>query len=241
MPTLLLTRAEAQNDSLVQSLHAPGAADLRIVVSPLIQIADLNAPMPDLGGRPCRGLIFTSANSIPWAKAQSGLAGLPAFCVGDRTAAAARAAGFEARQAGKDAAELLATVQRLRPPGPLILPHGVHTRGAVAETLNSAGIETIPVTVYDQVACALTAEAVAALQGDAMVIAPVYSPRTAALLRAALAAIDRRAPLALIAISPAAAEPLGELSNAGMELAQRPDGSAMRDAVAARIAAGCLP
>ena len=66
------------------------------------------------------------------------------------------------------------------------------------------------------------------LQGDGPVIAPVFSPRSGLVLSRELARIGHRAPLHVVAISPAAA---AALPPHNLTIADHPDAAAMAQAV----------
>jgi uroporphyrinogen-III synthase len=95
---LLVTRPQQDAERTAAALSRQGH---QVEIAPLMRIA----PVADaaLGAGSWSGLIFTSANAV---RAVEGLAsaatlcGLPAFAVGERTAAAARAAGFRNVVAG---------------------------------------------------------------------------------------------------------------------------------------------
>ena len=78
----------------------------------------------------------------------------------------------------------------------------------------------------------LTADARAVLAGDAPVLLPVFSPRTAALLASAG---PFAAPLHLVAMSGAVDAALGGLPCASRTVAARPDARAMAAACLARM------
>ena len=105
MIPLLMTRPEPAARRFVVELLAalpPSlAGTLRPVYAPLMRIDPL--PVADLPGDP-GGVIFTSANGVACAGID---AGPPAYCVGARTAAAARAAGWDVRLTCPDAAALV--------------------------------------------------------------------------------------------------------------------------------------
>ena len=217
-PVLLLTRPEADARRFEARVRALAPGDWRAVVSPLLEIVPLAEPAAP-GGVP----VFTSAHAVFFAGSGGGR---PAWCVGPRTAAEARAAGWAPREGGGDAEALLAAIHA-SPPEPLIHPRGVHARGDLAARLRAAGREVEERIVYDQRALPLTGEAQAALDGTAPVVAPVFSPRSAALLLDAVG--NPSAPFRVIAVSAAAAEPLRRWSPV---VAARPDGEAMADATA---------
>ncbi|WP_282603598.1 uroporphyrinogen-III synthase [Paracoccus sp. PARArs4] len=206
-PTLLLTRPHEDARRFLATM-----GDWPAVISPVMRIE----PVAHDGAmlRDAAGLVFTSGHAV--AAAGPGR-GRPAICVGGRTADIARAAGFDVTEGAGRADSLLPLIHAAAVP--LVHPHGRH----VARALPVPGI-----VVYDQVPQPLNATARTLLAGDAPVIAPVFSPRSADLLSQAVA--DARAPLWLVAISDAARAAFHSRA-ARVETACRPDGQAMRDAI----------
>ena len=96
--TLLLTRPRAQSEAFAAVLAAELPGRFRPVVSPILEIVPLPAPL-DLDG--LQGLIFTSANGVEQFAARSPDRSLPAWCVGEMTAAAARRAGLRGALGGR--------------------------------------------------------------------------------------------------------------------------------------------
>lgn len=199
-----------------------------ILTSPLLapSLLPVHVPSGGLGG-----LVLTSGTALEVVAGLELPPGLPAFCVGPRTAERAAALGLAAQNAGGDAEALLALILRLRPQGPLWHLHGAETRGNLSERLNSAGIETISTVCYRQEARPLSPVAVQALVRPGRIVLPVFSPRSAQLLLAALAPLDLRATLEFVAISEASAAPLHAAGLGAITVADRPDGPAMRDCV----------
>ncbi len=227
-PTLLLTRPEAQSRDLAGRLRARIPPAVPILVSPVLEIV----PVPfDVPVAPAF-LILTSAHGAAAARAVPGLQGLTAWCVGDRTAEAARAAGLSAVSAGGTAEDLLARLRAARPTGLGLYLHGRHVAADIAGALGEAGIETHTAVAYDQVERPLTAEARACLARSGAVIVPVYSPRSARLLAAATD--GAAAPLDIVAISRHAAEAWPDVQ---ATVAASPDGPAMEDATVMRVCA----
>jgi uroporphyrinogen-III synthase len=155
-----------------------------------------------------------------------------AFCVGNRTAEAARAQGFTAHSAMGAANDLLALILAAAPAGPLMLLRGEDSAGDLKNRLISAGLETVSVIVYRQIAQNLGDEAIALLQCAAPVILPIFSPRSARLMAAELRRVAATAPIWLAAFSPAVAEAF-DFPTASTEIATRPDSAAMIRAVQA--------
>lgn len=206
-PVLLLTRPAADSRRFAQ-----GFAGWHVVIAPVLEIVAVPHDGARLAG--AEVLVFTSAHAVPAAGPGRGRA---AFCVGPRTAAVARAAGFAVTEGPGDAAGLRPMLQGV---GGAVHPHGAH----LAADLGVPGI-----VVYDQRAVALTAQARALLATrGAQVIAPLFSPRSAALLAAQ--ARDVAAEIWIAAISPAARRAY-DAPHAGVVEAARPDAAGLRDAI----------
>lgn len=230
MPTLLMTRPHPAAERFVAGLPAALRVQLTVIHAPLLEIVPLAVAVPDEG---LRGVIFTSANGVEAAARAGAPTGLPAYCVGEQTAEAARVAGWPPRVTCPDAEHLIAALLRLRPEAPLLHLRGVHARGDIAGRLTAGGIETRALPVYDQRLLPLTAQARAALAATGPVIVPLFSPRTA---RQFADIGGGSAPLYLAAISPAAAEAVENMHPAALIVAGHPDAAAMAAAVETLVA-----
>ncbi|WP_121629331.1 uroporphyrinogen-III synthase [Tropicibacter alexandrii] len=228
LPILLLTRPEDASRRVVDQLREMGCA-FEPVISPLIGI-EVTGPLPEM--EDAQGLIFTSANAVAAYRALGGPAGLPAFTVGQATAEAATNAGLHARSADGNAETLIAWLRDLRPDAPLIHMRGTHTRGDVAGRLSAAGVETRAAVIYDQPALPLTIEAQRVLTGTTPVVVPLYSPRSAKLLRN----MSIKAPLLVAALSEAVANAAPSHHIKGLRIAARPDSGAFLPLVAELLA-----
>jgi uroporphyrinogen-III synthase len=223
---VLLTRPEAQSQAFAADLVAGFGDRVRPVVSPLMAVEFLSPRLPE---GEFAGVIFTSAAGVEAAVRLGAVLPKQAWCVGEKTAERARAAGFRAISADGDADALVAAILTDRPGGRLVRLRGQETRGEVADRLNSAGIETESVVVYRQRPLDLTVEAVELLRQPGVVVVPLFSPRSAALFAKALPD-DLVASLRLVAMSKAvsgSALPQHE----AMLVAERPDAAAMAEAV----------
>jgi len=181
-PLLLLTRPKEDSEAVAARF------DVDVIISPILRIEPLAYESAVLEA--AQGLVFTSAHAVPTAGPGRGRL---AICVGERTAAVARAAGFDVIEGPGTAdgmGDLIADS-----PVPLVHPHGRYR----AKVLPVQGV-----MVYDQVPQPLSALARAALMGTRPVIVPVYSPRSSRLL--SKVAKGTRAPIWLVAISDAASE-----------------------------------
>src|SRR5579864_1783939 len=88
--TCWVTRAQPAAEATAERLRALGVEPL---VEPLLAVRPITGASVDLTG--AAAIAFTSANAVAAFAALSGDRSLPAFVVGDATAAAARAIGFE--------------------------------------------------------------------------------------------------------------------------------------------------
>jgi uroporphyrinogen-III synthase len=223
---VLLTRPLVQSETFALALQQRFGAAVRPVIAPLMDVAHLRPALPE---GPFAGVIFTSANGVAAAAALGTLPGL-AWCVGDRTASAAQAAGFRARSAGGNAEALVGAIQADPPVGRLLHLRGEESQGQIAETLNAAGIETLALTVYRQLALPMPAAGLKVLAAAGPVIVPLFSPESGRRLAAAMAG-PARADLWLVAMSLGVERAAAGLGRRGLYVAQRPDAEAMLEAV----------
>lgn len=211
--TVLLTRPEADSRRFAALLP-----DLPVLISPILRIV----PVPHDRRRlaQAEGFVFTSAHGVA---AVGDGHGRRALAVGPRTAAAARDAGFLVTEGAGDASGLMDMIAAC--PLPLLYPRGRH----VAQRLP---VEEI--VVYDQQPLPLSQEAGELLAGPAPVILPLFSARSAGLLRAAMPSRPA-APLLLAAISRAAltgwTDTGADVEPVRTELAAQPNSEGMRAAV----------
>ncbi len=175
---ILITRpqpqAAATREKLVRNGHYTD-------VAPMMEIRFL--PLRDFQGGRWQGLIFTSANGVKAAEKLTIDRGLPAYCVGDATADAAKSAGFsDVRIAGGNADRLYELIRNRPPPAGATLVHfaGRHIAGNLAERLAADGYRVERVTAYEAERVAAFPSTIAdrIKQGeyDAVLF---YSPRTA--------------------------------------------------------------
>ncbi|EPX82509.1 uroporphyrinogen-III synthase [Salipiger mucosus] len=225
LPVLLMTRPERDSRRFIDALRGARAPDFAPVISPLIGIAP-TGPLPDMAGRQP---VFTSANGVRAFTALGGKGAGPCYTVGAATARVARDAGFEPRSAGGNADDLVALILRDAPGVPLVHLHGTHARGRVADRLRADGLAAEGAAIYDQPALPLTDAARAALAADVPVVAPLFSPRSAALFGDLS---PGAAPLIVAAMSDEVSAALGGLYSERLVTARRPDGQAMAEAVA---------
>ncbi|WP_416585404.1 uroporphyrinogen-III synthase [Phaeobacter sp. JH20_34] len=240
MVGLLMTRPRAAAERFVADLPASTRSTMQVIYAPLLDAqpvdVQLTSPVTDLY---TRDVVFSSANAVRFApKPQSGQR---AYCIGDRTTDVARAKGWQAKCCGQDADQLVRTVTELSPETPLVHLRGVHSRGDIAKRLCQAGINCQEHVIYDQVLLRYDDQSRAALDAQASLIVPLFSPRTAVQF---VKLAPYRAELHLIAFSKAVAEPLNVLKCKDLQICNSPTAKDMcalvRDAAAglARVEGG---
>lgn len=230
-PVLLLTRPENKTASFVARLNPSVLQLASVVVSPLLQIVPTAQTVCTEG---FNGFIFTSGQAVALSPAG---AGRPAFCVGQTTAAAAKAAGWRVVLAAQDAAHLI-TEFPTATNGPFLHLSGEHRRGDIAARLSARGQHTEVCVLYFQRLIPLSNTAMAALAGKKPVIAPVFSPRTAAHLASQVQSVPD---LTVLAISDAAAQAFAPNHGARVVRAAEPTGDAMAQMVENLIQRASLP
>ena len=218
---LLITRPEPAASRLAEALRR-AMPEVGIHVSPLMRIVH-GGTLPPLSGDEV--LILTSRHGVEGLCRLTPRRDLRAYAVGEATAAAARCHGFAAVAAGGDAAALLELLERDGVTGPFLHPRGEHVAADIAGALRARGHTASEVVVYDQRPQPLDATARALLAGDAPVVVPLMSPRSAALFFEAAGTI--RAPLHVAAISAAAARGVPEGAARAVSVAESPDAAAM--------------
>ena len=236
---ILLTRPRAASERFAQEFralyHPHGGGDggalaatghvPQIMVLPLAEIVPCG-PVPDMSAY--RGAVFTSQNAVAAYALGGGRRDVPAYCVGDVTAQAARDLGMRAMSSDGTAEELIADICAKGLQGPLMHLRGAQGRGRVAQRLSAAGIPCDEAVLYRQEDVRLSPRnkadlAARAAQAD-VIIAPVFSPLGAA--RLSLLG-ELPAPMWVLAISEAAAAAVDGRDDARIEVADSPSSGAM--------------
>jgi len=223
---ILLTRAWPQavryRDELGRDL--PGA---QVEISPLVRIERTDqAQIPPEAS--C--VVFTSVNAV----SATPPAGLTAYCVGARTAQAARDAGFRAISADGDAVDLAARILADQVVGAVYYPRGEQAAVDLASLLGKNGLHVLDQVVYRQVAVPLTAAAAALFRAGKPLVVPVFSVNAAARLLAETAGLPRGC-ADLCAISPNVAAALTGKGFRAVRIATRPTAEAVTREIAALL------
>lgn len=219
-PLLLLTRPQGASEAFRRDLPGWIHRAVDVFINPLLSI-HVTGPIPPLDRS--TGLIFTSANGLDAYRALGGRRmDVPVIAVGEGTADAARAFGFEVDVAGGNAERLVQHILDRKYPGPFVHLRGESAIGDIAARLTALGVTTREAVLYRQKLQTLGADCREALSQDRPVIAPVFSARTARQLVSE--SRDLCAPV-FAAISPAVAGVLP--SGAKVRVAQAPTRAAM--------------
>ncbi|MEL7347962.1 MAG: uroporphyrinogen-III synthase [Pseudomonadota bacterium] len=228
MSLVLVTRPAPEAAQTVEALAARGITALAAPLTRIDYRRDVPPPPAETDA-----LVFTSANAVEAAAAQGWpRRALPVYAVGPRTAAAARALGYDPVIEGPGDATALLPLLLATPPRRFCHPRGHHVAQDLAAPLAAAGKSLFPLTVYDAVAAPLPAEAATALDQARVSTVAVWSPRAARLFAEA-AAVAPQWPLPTltgVAISAKAAAALPEGLGA-VEVAGAPTGPAMLAAI----------
>ncbi len=176
--TLLLTRPRPQGEAFAAEIGTLLPGRFRPVLAPVLEISPLPGPIP-LDG--VTGLLFTSANGVAQFAARTPRRDLPAYCVGEITAEAARQAGMQASSADGDVHDLAALVRaRLQPgAGSLLHIRGRHAAGSLTSMLAADGFATRAAEIYDQRPCLIAGEGRALLDAGTADVVAHFSPRSA--------------------------------------------------------------
>lgn len=223
--TLLMTRPQAASEQFAQEIAARDLP-IEVVISPLMEIVPVGAPVVITTGTE---VIFTSSNAV----AVVGPGGHQrAWCVGPRTTAEAKAAGFDAVETGQTAEELVATLVANAATRPLLHLRGRHQRGDVTTRLCAAGLNAQSQVVYDQVARPPDDAFFLALSRNPVIV-PLFSPRSAELFVSAASPVwAPKSGDTLLTLSDAVLEMLPPDWAANSATVDRPVGSAMLDGIA---------
>lgn len=226
-PTLIVTRPALQGEAFAKAVAAQWDGKLTIILSPLLMITSVQV-LQDLSG--ITDVVFTSANGVAASETLALPHGLTAWCVGEKTGALARDAGFDPIIGPGDADGLVQLIIDRSPKGPLAHIRGTHSRGDINVRLNQAGMACIDVVAYDQTAQSLNGQAQNALRGKDPVVFPLFSPRTATILTKE---VSYTAKVHFVAMSEAVRDAISR-DNVTTTVAAQPDEFAM---VAATILA----
>lgn len=224
-PILLLTRPLDGSQRFAKAVEERFGTAIEVVIAPLQAMEWMDdRPITD----DVRALIFTSQNGVlGWNRAYPKFEGV-AYCVGPQTTALAARFGFDAIDCGGDARAVIDTVSAKNPAGTVIHVRGFHGSGDIADQLRGKGVICEERIVYRQAEAPPPPEFTMAFQSDRPVLAPLFSPRSAALFCEHLP--DGATPW-LAVISPNAAERVDLMLRRRMMVAEAPNAGAMLELV----------
>ena len=229
-PRILVTRSEPGASETAARLTAAG---YKPIVEPVFAIEPIEAALPDFDA-----LAFTSANGVRQLAILSQRRDVPVFCVGARTAEAARGTGFaQVDSADGDVEALAALITDNLPKGARLLHAGNEdARGDLTGRIRSAGYAADFVALFRAIPASTPGPALKAqLAGQpAFEAVVIHSPRGAAIV--AGFAQGSTASLDIAAISAAAAAPLATIPGR-TEIASQPDEQSLLSALA-RLVSG---
>ena len=241
MRTVLVTRPQPAADELAEKLRGRGYGALG---APMMEYVGVDAAFPDLADY--QALIFTSAEGVRHFSSLADASNLPVLAVGDATAAAAARAGFtrviSAKGNGAAVAALLAEEAPKLNLKKILHPCSADTPDSIAAALEGMDVTVVRRPVYK---AALTEnfpdDVLAALRRGTVDTVMLFSARTAAnfvnlLQKSGIENLSRH--LEVIAISKAAAAPLGELHWRCVRVAKKPQLAAVVQALNALEKAG---
>lgn len=227
MLRMLVTRPEPDASETAGKLRALG---IDPVVEPLLHYESLSSRLPDPTG--FAAIVLTSATALRALDARGPMAGflrLPAFAVGDRTAAAARRAGFgTVASAAGNLDDLVQLIGHAGLAGPVFYPAARERAGNLAKALAAHGIMVITTELYRMApSIEISARTREALAAGGVSAGLFYSRRTAETFIALSDGIAARTELRLLCLSEAVAAPFIKAHLTRVSLAEHPSEEAM--------------
>lgn len=224
---ILITRSEPGASETAQRVRAAG---FEPIIEPLFAIAPIEAAIPAFDA-----LAFTSANGARQFARLSSRRDAPVFCVGERTAQAARDTGFADVMSAEGDVDALADliVRKLTPGARLLHAGNAESRGDLAGRLSALGHAARFVAIFEAVPVTSPGPCLSdALAGKTQVDAVmIHSPRAAAILARFVEVSGGHACFPVVAISDAAVAALkGHATR--VEIAATPDEAALVSALA---------
>ncbi|HZL40576.1 MAG TPA: uroporphyrinogen-III synthase [Pseudolabrys sp.] len=226
---VVVTRPQADSERTAAALRARGH---EVLVAPLLQVEPMATDFGDGWG----GIIITSANApgaIAGHAARDKLTKLPLYAVGQRSADAARAAGFSnVISAGGDVRDLVRLIAARRADAavPLLYLAGEDRAADLVAELIAHGIATEMAVVYRAAAAPFPSVLTAALMAGEVDAVLHFSRRSADnyLAGARQAGIIAQA-LAVrhLCLAQPTAEPLSEAGAGSISVAKRPHEAAL--------------
>ena len=226
---VVVTRPQADSERTAAALRARG---YEVLIAPLMRVAPVKADLSGGWG----GVIITSANApgaIAGNPARAALSKLPLFAVGQRTADAARAAGFSnVTSAGGDVRDLVRLVaeRHADASAPLLYLAGEDRAADLVAELAVHAIAAEMVVVYRAVTAPFPPELTAALKAGAVDAVLHFSKRSAENYIAGArqaGIIEQAVAVRHLCLARPIAEPLTGAGAGSIGVAKRPDEAAL--------------
>jgi uroporphyrinogen-III synthase len=226
---LVVTRPLEDSERSATALRARG---YDVLIAPLLRIEPVPVKLSPSWG----GVVVTSANApaaVAALPVRDALVRLPLYAVGQRSAAAARDAGFtEVRSAGGDVRDLIRLLlsSRADAAGPLLYLAGEDRAADLASELTARGIAAEMAVVYRAAAAPFPEALIAALTGGVVDAVLHYSRRSADTYVTGAAHANIAKPALAVrhyCLSAPIAEPLVAAGAAHIAIAARPDETAL--------------
>ncbi|MBV8538355.1 MAG: uroporphyrinogen-III synthase, partial [Alphaproteobacteria bacterium] len=240
---ILLTRPRDDAAALAQKLTAAGH---EVLSEPMLDIRFVPGSGVDLEG--AQAVLFTSANGVRAFAAAETRRDLPAFAVGEATAAAARRAGFARVESAAGRVDDLVRLVRdhlVAGAGALVHAAGRDVAGDLAGELGRAGFEVRRAVLYTaEAAQTFSPDVARALKAGEIDAVLFYSARSAETFRRLIEADGLAFSLGRIVafgLSQAAVEPVKSLPWARIDVAARPDEGEILRLVGEEVPASVRP
>jgi len=227
---MLVTRPDPDAGETAARL---AALDIEAALCPLLSHQTLPTSLPDAAG--FAAIALTSVNALRALDERGALAGythLPAYTVGDRTAAVAREMGFSTvKSAGGAFGDLVELLAHAGIKGPVFYPAARDQSGDLAKSLAPFGLMVITTQIYAmEAATELPAQILGELEDGSIDAVLFYSRRTAQtfakLCDGKLSRLSQLE-LGMLCISEAVAEPLVDAHFVRVGLADYPSEEGM--------------
>lgn len=230
MIRMLVTRPEPDASETAARL---AALDIEAVIAPVLVQETLATSLPDPRG--FAAIAVTSANALRALSERQVLEkylGLKLYAVGDRTAAFAKASGFQdVVSAGGSLTDLAEILAHQKLPGPVFYPCAREPSGDLARSLAPYGVMVIATQIYAMNPVAALPEAVlTGLESGDIAAALFYSRRSAvsfATLCADRLSRKTKTRLGMLCLAEAIAEPLVDAHFVRIGLADQASENAM--------------
>lgn len=213
--TVWITRTRPGADQTAGRLRALG---VEVLVDPVLEVRRLDVEVDASG---YQALAFTSPNGVEAFCALSAERDLPAFAVGDATAAALRLAGFASVESASGDVEALAALLLARRAGRVLAPGAAEPAADLGALATGPGVEVTALPVYETV----ERHPERALTDAGITTVMIHSPRAA---RQVLAVASDRLPrVDFVALSAACAAPFEGQGAKSVAVAPFPDDASL--------------